>query len=420
MKRKLCRWILFLLAGMIMGFGSKAQKNNEQPAPPGIVIVKSPDPQNLYVASPSLIILPDSSYLVSHDWSGPAMAGITRTSVYRSVDKGNTWHKLADVDGLRWATLFIHRNSIYLIGVSRSFGDIHIMRSTDAGITWTKPSAGSGVLFKGGNYHTGPVPVVVYKGRIWRAFEEQPDMKDKSSIGAFVISAPEDADLLVPGNWTRTNAIRFSRKWINSLKPITIEGNVVVTPVGKVIDLLRLETHPGKKDDFELQGYAKGIPRFEVAPMMEVSGNGKKLKFTPQTGFIHFPAAESKFTIRYDSVTQRYWTVGNKITKIHKGTDFNESPHRQRNVLSLFSSADLRDWTEHTRILRWNEGMIMDKMSPVGFQYVDWQFEGNDLVFVCRTGWFGKRSHDANYITFHRLKNFRTLTMTDSSPDLAN
>lgn len=416
--KKISCYCLLLLAGMFGKPGCQAQQANES-SPPGIVIVKSHDPQNLYVASPSLIILADGSYLVSHDWSGPAMKGVTRTSVYRSVDKGNTWKKMADVDELRWATLFMHRNNIYLIGVSRSFGNIHIMRSTDGGLTWTKPVAGSGILFKGGNYHTGPVPVVIYKGRVWRAFEEEPELNNKSSIGAFVISAPEQADLLQPSSWTRTNAVNFSPKWINALAPVTIEGNVVVTPEGKVVDFLRLETHPGKKDNFELEGYAKGIPRFEVSPLMEVSANAKELHFNPETGFVHFPGAESKFTIRFDSVSHLYWTIANKITNIHKATDFNISPHRERNVMSLFSSPDLKNWTEHTRVLKWNEGMIMDKMSPVGFQYVDWQFEGNDMIFVCRTGWFGKRSHDANYITFHRLKNFRQLTMADSSPDLA-
>jgi hypothetical protein len=411
--------IFFLQVGFIMSLSAMAQTSTNMKPPPGIIVVESKDPQNLYVASPALVILPDGSYIASHDWSGAAMKGITRTSLHRSGDKGKTWSKVADVDNLRWASLFYFRDKLYLIGVSKSFGDIHIMRSADGGYTWTTPGPQSGVLFKGGNYHTAPVPVVIHSGRVWRAFEEIPADKDRANIGAFMISAPEDADLLEPANWTRTNAIVFSRNWINAKQPVTSEGNAVVTPSGKIIDLLRLETHPAENDSFELQGYAKGIPRFEVASVMEVSEDGKKLSFTPETGFIHFPGAESKFTIRYDSITHRYWTIANKITNIHEARDFDVSPHRERNVMSLFSSADLKVWTEHTRMLRWNEGMIMEKMSPVGFQYVDWQFEGKDIVFVCRTGWYGKRSHDANYITFHRITNFREKKMNDSAPDLA-
>jgi hypothetical protein len=49
------------------------------------------------------------------------------------------------------------------------------------------------------------------------------------------------------------------------------------------------------------------------------------------------------------------------------------------------------------------------------WQYVDWQFEGEDLVFVSRTafddGLGGAHSaHDANYLTFHRIEAYRTLS----------
>jgi hypothetical protein len=55
-----------------------------------------------------------------------------------------------------------------------------------------------------------------------------------------------------------------------------------------------------------------------------------------------------------------------------------------------------------------------------GFQYVDWQFDGADIIAVCRTayedGVGGARNcHDANFLTFHRWKNFRTLTMADGA-----
>ena len=47
-----------------------------------------------------------------------------------------------------------------------------------------------------------------------------------------------------------------------------------------------------------------------------------------------------------------------------------------------------------------------------GFQYLDWQFEGNDLVVLSRTAFDdaeggAHRQHDANFITYHMIKNFR-------------
>lgn len=46
----------------------------------------------------------------------------------------------------------------------------------------------------------------------------------------------------------------------------------------------------------------------------------------------------------------------------------------------------------------------------VGFQYVDFEFDGDDIIFLCRTAMNGAHNyHDSNYSTFHRIKNFRDL-----------
>lgn len=46
------------------------------------------------------------------------------------------------------------------------------------------------------------------------------------------------------------------------------------------------------------------------------------------------------------------------------------------------------------------------------FQYVDWQFDGADLVAASRTAFDdglggAHNQHDANYMTFHRVRAFR-------------
>lgn len=53
-----------------------------------------------------------------------------------------------------------------------------------------------------------------------------------------------------------------------------------------------------------------------------------------------------------------------------------------------------------------------------GFQYIDWQFDNRDIIFLSRTAFddeFGGANnfHDANYLTFHRIKNFRRLQKDD-------
>ena len=46
----------------------------------------------------------------------------------------------------------------------------------------------------------------------------------------------------------------------------------------------------------------------------------------------------------------------------------------------------------------------------VGFQYVDFVIEGDDILFHCRTALNGAHNfHDANYANFDRIRTFRTL-----------
>ena len=108
-----------------------------------------------------------------------------------------------------------------------------------------------------------------------------------------------------------------------------------------------------------------------------------------------------------------------KITNPHEGRDWATSPIHQRNVTMLTSSADLRTWREESIVLRWREGQTLTATDRVAWQYLDWQFEGDDLVAVSRTSWGGQNYHNANLMTFHRVKNFRALTMADASPDWA-
>ncbi|MEZ5103460.1 MAG: hypothetical protein R2757_03110 [Draconibacterium sp.] len=78
-----------------------------------------------------------------------------------------------------------------------------------------------------------------------------------------------------------------------------------------------------------------------------------------------------------------------------------------RNTLVLKSSSDLK-LTIHKILLEHPD------VKKHGFQYIDWQFAGKDIVFLSRTAFddkFGgaQNFHDANYLTFHKIKKFRKL-----------
>ncbi len=388
---------------------------------PGTVVAVSSNSSTVFLASPSLAILPGDRYVASYDIGGKnPRAG--HTVICASSDRGSTWTQLAELTAQHWSTLFLHRGALWLLGVSTKGGHIQIRRSTDGGQTWTTPAdAKSGLLATDGKFHCGPTPVIVHGGRIWRGFEQFAPTGNARIFRAFMLSAPADADLLDAASWTRSSAITCQREWLNVRTPSWLEGNAVVSSSGTLVDILRVESHPAAGAGLELPGAARNIPRFKVAAMLEISADGRDARFDPARGFIHFIGGESKFTIRFDPVSRRYWSLANKITNLRSGEDWEHSPHHQRNVIALTSSADLRDWQEHYCLLRYAEGSVVVKAgSRVGFQYPDWQFDGDDIIAVCRTSWDGANYHDANYITFHRLKHFRTLTLADSPLDLAD
>ena len=115
---------------------------------------------------------------------------------------------------------------------------------------------------------------------------------------------------------------------------------------------------------------------------------------------IDFEGNLSKFTISYDEKSKRYWSLVNKVTSKNL---------KQRNVLSLVTSKDLENWEEAEEILNYENNAWPEDSSLVGFQYVDWIFDGDDILALSRTAINGANNfHDANYITFHKIKNFRS------------
>ena len=83
--------------------------------PPGVVIHNAPAISHEYIGSPSIVIMPDGTYIASHDYFGKKLSD---TYIYRSGDRGNSWTPIAKLESLTWATLFNRGKELYLIGIS--------------------------------------------------------------------------------------------------------------------------------------------------------------------------------------------------------------------------------------------------------------------------------------------------------------
>jgi hypothetical protein len=375
------------------GFSQEAREEEAvKSRPPGVVINYSPSESGIYLGCPGIAVLPDGRYVASHSFFGPGSKK-KRIAVFGSKDRGKTWQKLTDLNGQWWSNLFTRNGSLYIMGVNKKYGDVVIRRSDDGSKTWTAPKdKNSGLLLAGGRYHTAPVPIVVNKGRIWRGMEHLKPGADWGNFHAFVMSAPIEADLLKAESWTSSNRLIFKKEWASEEKrPGWLEGNIVVTPDNRLVNILRLNFLEGGK-----------------AAVIRISDDGKNIFFDPDKDIIDFPGGSKKFTIRYDKVSKRYWSLTNIVPSRDK--TLRASLHR--NILALISSPDLKNWSVQSVILRHPD------IKKHAFQYIDWLIEGDDIILVSRTAYDdgvggAHRQHDANYFTFHRIPNFRKRKLTD-------
>jgi len=357
-----------------------------------------------YLGSPSIVRLADGALVASHDYFG--LKGCPKnheaeeslTSIYRSEDDGMTWVNVTHIMNCYWSSLFTHRGSLYILGTSQQYGSIVIRRSDDGGFTWTHPAdAASGLLFRGGpyrdapNYHCAPVPVLEHQGRLYKAFEDADPPVHGPSFHSCVISAPAEANLLDASNWTISNKIPFDPDWAPAQwdrpeRPCWLEGNVLETPDGELWNILRLNASP----------------MVNRAVIVKIEDDGRAISFDPETGFIDFPGGGTKFNIRYDAQTGFYLALVNNVT--------NPEWTRQRNILSLSVSRDLRHWQVLKTLMADESGLSAeDSMRLTGFQYVDWQFDGDDIIYLVRAAYRGAiRYHDSNRIIFRKLEGFRS------------
>ncbi len=186
-----------------------------------------------------------------------------------------------------------------------------------------------------------------------------------------------------PQNWTASEPLPYDTAWLPEGWSVPkdrqgfLEGNAVVDPEGRLLNILRYNVSP----------------HFRKALVLTISTDGKCLTFDR---VIDFYGGMTKFTIRRHPQTGVYWSLVNRVTRPDKAA--------MRSVLTLVSSPNLNDWTPVRDILRDDR-----ETAPqyIGFQYIDWLFDGDDIIFVSRTAYNGAHNyHDANHLTFHRVRHF--------------
>lgn len=339
-----------------------------------------------YLCSPSMVRHPDGYLLASMDlFAGGFPQNLTL--IFRSDDDGESWHYVSELFPCFWGKMFIYQDALYMLSVSTEYGDLLIGRSDDGGVTFTEPVVllrGSGGKNGETGVHKNPQPLFEYEGRLWGTLEW--GAWGSGYHAPMVMSAPLGSDLLDPESWSYSEPVKYDPNWIGVPKGESagnIEGQLVLID-GELHNIMRyqmnkLERKYGLIVDYKVNADDPDAPLEYVR-------------------CIEYPCNNSKFTVKFDPVSGKYISIGSRI--------YDPEKIGARNLLSLLVSDNCLDWKVAHDILDYRD----HDYKKVGFQYVDMMFEGDDLIFLCRTALNGADSfHNSNYSTFHRIKNFRNL-----------
>ncbi len=337
-----------------------------------------------YLCSPSLVRAPQGHLLASMDVFAPN-APQNLTLIFRSDDEGQSWHYVCELFPCFWGKMFVHRGRLYMLGVSTEYGDLLIGASDDGGRSFSQPS----VLWRGACHsredgiHKNPQPVVEYAGRLWNTCEW--GCWAHGTHAAMVFSCDANADLTDPASWRFTPPVAYDPSWPGTAAGKSagnIEGTLTVLPDGRLYNIMRYDMSRCTPD----HGLA-------LAYRVDTDDPDAPLAYSHA---VRLPGNHSKFEIRYDAVSGCYFSIISRIRASENRYD--------RNLLSLMVSRDARSWAVACDLI---DATDRDP-KQVGYQYVDFLFDGNDLLYLTRAAVNGAHNfHDANYSIFSRIKNFR-------------
>lgn len=338
-----------------------------------------------YLCSPCLCRLPSGRLLASMDvFRGGAPQNLTL--LFYSDDNGDSWHYLTELFPCFWGQMFVRGGRLYMLAVSDEYGDLLIGASDNEGRDWTLPT----VLFRGAaspherGLHRAPMRLWEANGRIWTDVEY--GAWEKHEMNNAVLSAPADAgDYTDPAVWCMSDFWRHSvfaeHAHSGEDAPVPgciggIEGNVISAPDGTLYDFLR---------------YA-----YKKCLLLKI--NPDEPEAVPvYDRLVDIAVTPSKFDIQWDAESDFYYMLASHAI---------DEPKTNRNLLALFRSRNLITWEFVADIL---DAKALDP-AVVGFQYVSFLIDGDDILFLSRTA-YGKPAnfHDSNYQTFHKILHFRNL-----------
>lgn len=315
--------------------------------------------------------------VVPSSTKGGWTAGPSTIHILSSADGGLTWNPLTQLPyatAMPWA----HEGALFLFackaGTTYRNDDLVLLRSDDGGTSWTPPST----LFEGHfwNCHCG---MVQRPDRVYASVCEFYGSKGTEPRSPVVISGDLTRDPLDPAAWRMSNRPPFPGI-PNSIGPAYdagwLEQNVIDVD-GQLHVICRVR---------------RGTSITNLGAVLHLTDDGESmnLKFFRYQAM---PGGHMKFSIVHDEVSGLFWMAANPATK-----------YADRRFLMLYHSLDGQNWLP--------AGCIAAAQSlQESFMYPYLMVDGNDLITISRTSSGADGMHNADYSTFHRVKNFRELAL---------
>lgn len=372
------------------------------------VVFHNPDPE-YYVEGPGLVRLDDGSLVAvvpvvpREQWSKERRAEHSVTHIVRSGDGGKTWQALSDLPYYS-AVPWQHRGALYLFankgGTKSRNDDLLLLRSGDGGKTWSSPVT----LFQGHfwNCHTG---MAERGGHLYWAVD---DLSLGAKRGPRVVAGDLSADVMNPSSWRMSDAVPFPGvpDALTNPKFAELPSQYLEPNVLNVRGQLRvLMTVKPKRQS------TAGL-----CAVLDVDDAGGKLdlKFSQ---YHPMPGGQLKFCAIWDEVSKMFWATANLVVDGQGAFDWFAEGEKRGNVryasgvggndrrfLMLLYSLDGLNWFQAGCVAQ--AGKISQS-----FMYARPVIDGDDLAIIARSSVSAPNQHDADYATFHRVRDFRRLAL---------
>jgi hypothetical protein len=406
------------------------------------IVIRSPDPKNIFTTSPGLAKLPSGRFVATVNTTGPGARDYPAkrrwevgergfawvTQIFTSDDNGKTWDHRDDFPG-QHTRPFVAGNSVYVLGHG---GDLIIMRSDDEGTTWSEPVR----LTEGQHWHQSSCNVWYTRGNIYLVMERRLYFDVQgwpvNEYAPVLMRAPVTADLLKRESWTFASELAFrdlnpqpneigvpfwpvgntdpTGKMRRMMAPIGwLETNVVQfpdphhiwhDPTGRTFHLW-MRAHTGST------GYAciaKVVEQDDgsMVTMAETAPSGQRILYVP------CPGGQMRFHVLYDEQMGLYWLLSTLASDSMTRPEYLPEtryglPNNERHVLALHFSKNMIDWRM--------AGVVAQGNSPKEARhYASMIFDGDDLRIMSRSGdERAVNAHDGDMVTQHIVRDFRSL-----------